>query len=147
MSGRDWNAAWTRATETRYALEYRLLGSILCDPILGLRRADAAGVDASTFTADDLQAIYLAAVVKRAGGKLTGDRDADRLAVAVLARRVVGQWARWSNEVLCELFESEFTTAFVPVHADRLGAFAGGQREVVEHLRYAYRLLTEQLVA
>lgn len=143
----NWSMVWSKAAAARYALEYRLLGSILCDPLAGLKLADGVSVDAGTFQEPDLQAIYLAAVVKRMRGELTGERFADRLAVALLAREAVGRWARWTDDNIDDLFHSEFSTLFVPIHAGRLEGFAGQQREAVEHLRYAYRLMTEQLVA
>lgn len=154
FAGSDFSEVWLRTAGERADLEYRLLGSILRDPLIGLAMADDCGVDAQWFSETDLQTVYLAAVVRRQLGRLIGERYADQLSIALLARdsfQTDGLWEEpssgrmrgpvWSNESLDLLFYSEFTALLVPAHAGRLDELITRQREATAHLRYAWKLL------
>lgn len=163
-----WAMAFADLFGRRARLELDLVGAVVSDPAAGVPNAREAGVSAASFESEDLRLVFAAAEVlydnrlldgrPDATGQIHGT-DADRLRCYDLAKRAIraeGWWndnaiaasrgPDWSDASLSGLFDSFPAVAAVVcvrLYGSRLARLAGVGRDARDHLRYAWRLLTE----
>jgi hypothetical protein len=137
----------------RARVETELVAAILSDPARGVALAEQNGIAAEVFEQEDLQTIFLAAVVKRLRGQLGNGRRNDQLAVMRLASLALcggRMWdpagpialgPLWNNESLVLLATREPSPASVPMRARRLIDVHRRCRDARDHLSYARQRL------
>jgi hypothetical protein len=128
----DPDAASVQRYTNRYAMERNLLGSVVADPVRGLAVAEAAGITDADFSDETYKAVWLAVVLKRQAGKLTGDRWSDRNAVLHLVKSYLIRTDAWHRGQTAELADM---AAIHPGHQPRfIEVFARELRQAVDQM-------------
>jgi len=146
------HTAAAKLAEKRNTLEVGLMVEIFHSPARTIPLARAVGIDRDSFASDDLQIIFLAC-------EMACDEGLDRDTLFRFIENVLRQhnlWdpkagfappfgPRWCAENLHILAAGYFCPAAIKSLAGRLHDVMRRQREALEHLRHASRLLSEAL--